>query len=242
MTISVRVRRKAFATRGGELHVLGPLEFAVQSDEIVALVGPSGCGKSTLLRLIGGLDTDFDGEIRFAGGATPRIGTVFQEPRLLPWRTVWQNLSLVLPPGLEPEAESLLRTLGLAEFHDVFPMSLSLGMARRVAIARAFAIAPELVLLDEPFVSLDPMMAERSREVLLTAWRTRPTAALLVTHDLAEAASLADRILLLSARPSRIMSDFAVPASQQRRGIEVGAQVAAAVRREFPSPAATAAA
>ncbi len=242
MTISVCVRRKSFAVRGGELHVLGPVEFTVQDNEIVALVGPSGCGKSTLLRLIGGLDTDFEGEIRFDAGTTPRIGTVFQEPRLLPWRTVWQNLALVLPSGLEHEAEALLRTLGVADFRDAYPMALSLGMARRVAIARAFAIAPELVLLDEPFVSLDPVMAERSREVLLAAWRTRPTAALLVTHDLAEAASLADRILLLSARPARIVSDCAVPASQKRRGIETGAQVAAAIRTDTPSPAATVAA
>jgi NitT/TauT family transport system ATP-binding protein len=239
--VTVRVERKAFATRSGPLHVLGPLEFTIDAGEIVALVGPSGCGKSTLLRLIGGLDPDFEGEIAWADGQMRRIGTVFQEPRLLPWRTVWQNLALVLPPGLEAEAQDLLSTLGLAECHDVYPPALSLGMARRVAIARAFAIAPELVLLDEPFVSLDPAMAERSREVLLAAWRSRPIAALLVTHDLAEAASLADRIMMLSGRPARILRDAAVPAELRRCGIERGAQVAASMRADDPWVATAAA-
>ncbi len=228
--LQARVRRKTYHTDSGGLEVLAPLGLDLLGGEIVALVGPSGCGKTTLMRMIGGLDQDFEGEIFWPRGGRPRIGTVFQEPRLLPWRTVWQNLALVLPPGLEAGAEHLLHTLGLWPFRDSFPGALSLGMARRVAIARAFAIEPELVLLDEPFVSLDPEMAERSRAVLLQAWGERPTAALLVTHDLAEAASLADRVVMLSRRPTRVVADLEVPAEMRRRGIEIGAQAAAVLR------------
>ena len=206
MILSVEIERKAFPASdgGGEKIVLGNLRFSLAEREIVAVVGPSGCGKTTLLKLIGGLDTDFQGRVDWPGdGRAPRIGTVFQEPRLLPWRTVRQNVDLVLPTGVDPgAAESLLEAVGLWSVRESYPAQLSLGMARRVAIARAFAIEPEIVLLDEPFVSLDQAMAERSRGVLLTAWNRRPTAALLVTHDLVEAASLADRILMLSAAPA----------------------------------------
>ena len=208
--------------------VIEGLEFTLGRNEIVALVGPSGCGKTTLLRLIGGLDADFEGEIRWQGGTMPRIGTVFQEPRLLPWRTVWQNIVLAGPPDLDA-ARDLLGGLGLAGYEHVYPSALSLGMARRVAIARAFAVQPGLVLLDEPFVSLDPAMAEQARNVLLHAWQRRHCAALLVTHDLAEAASLADRVLRLSARPARLVGEWAIPAASRRRGIAEGARVAAAL-------------
>ena len=114
-------------------------------------------------------------------------------------------------------ADELLHSLDLAPFRDAFPRALSLGMARRVAIARAFAIEPELVLLDEPFVSLDPEMAARSRNLLLNAWRTRATAVLLVTHDRAEAMALADRILLLGDRPAHVLQEIVVPPMQRSR-------------------------
>jgi ABC-type nitrate/sulfonate/bicarbonate transport system ATPase subunit len=211
MILRLHIRSKCFSTDRGELPVLGRIDIALGAREIVALVGPSGCGKTTLLRIVGNLDTDFQGTLDWCGAAMPRIGTVFQEPRLLPWRTVRQNL-LLAQRTEEPElADALLRTLDLAAFSDAFPPTLSLGMARRVAIARAFAIAPQLVLLDEPFVSLDPAMAARSRELLLNAWRARPTAALLVTHDRAEAAELADRVLLLGERPTRVLEEIIVP-------------------------------
>ena len=146
----------------------------------------------------------------------PRIGTVFQEPRLLPWRSVRQNILLAQQTENAELADDLLRTLDLAPFRDAFPATLSLGMARRASIARAFAIEPELVLLDEPFVSLDPAMAARSRELLLAAWRARPTAALLVTHDRAEAAMLADRVLLLAERPTHVLTEVVVPQALRR--------------------------
>ena len=226
--LDVDIARRAVPARGGPRVVLQDLRFSLGQGEVVALVGPSGCGKTTLLRLIGGLDRGFEGRIAWAGGAVPRIGTVFQEPRLLPWRTVRQNIALVRPPD-PAVAEKLLGLLGLAAYADLYPPALSLGMARRAAIARAFAIQPAVLLLDEPFVSLDPAMAEQGREVLAEAWRTRRCAALLVTHDLAEAASLADRILLLSAGPARVVREVVVPDSSRRRGIAEGARTAAAL-------------
>ena len=214
--LRLRIEHKSFRTDRGELAVLGSIELTLGAREIVALVGPSGCGKTTLLRIIGGLDPNFQGSLEWHDGTPPHIGTVFQEPRLLPWRTVRQNVLLAQRTADSELADNLLQTLDLASFAAAFPATLSLGMARRVAIARAFAIAPELVLLDEPFVSLDPAMAARSRELLLNTWRARPTAALLVTHDRAEAASLADRILLLSERPTHVLREVSVSGEQRR--------------------------
>lgn len=210
VVLRLHIKSKSFYTDRDTLQVLGGIDLTLAAREIVAIVGPSGCGKTTLLRIVGGLDTDFVGELRWFGSLLPRIGQVFQEPRLLPWRTVRQNILLAQHDPKPAVADELLESLDLAAFRDVYPGKLSLGMARRVSIARAFAIEPELVLLDEPFVSLDPAMAERSREVLLKAWHARPTAGLLVTHDHDEAAALADRILVLGCRPARIKEERVV--------------------------------
>jgi NitT/TauT family transport system ATP-binding protein len=226
MMLRLRVARKAVAGPSGPRAIIEDLRFELEQGEIVALVGPSGCGKTTLLRIIGGLDAEFEGAIEWQGGAAPRIGTVFQEPLLLPWRTVRQNIAFVRPPDPAVVA-SLLEELGLAPHAGLYPPALSLGMARRVAIARAFAVEPALLLLDEPFVSLDPALAEASRQVLVQAWSARGCAAVMVTHDLAEAASLADRILLLSAGPCRVVGTLNVPPASRRRGIAEGARVAA---------------
>lgn len=209
--LRLRIERKHFSTDHGELPVLGPIEFTLNEHEIVAIVGPSGCGKTTLLRIIGGLDEDFAGKIDWRGGVMPRIGTVFQEPRLLPWRTVRENLLLAQPTADPQLADQLLESLDLTPFRDAFPRTLSLGMARRVATARAFAIRPELVLLDEPFVSLDANLAVRSMELLSGAWNVRPIGGLLVTHDRAAAMALAHRILLLGERPAQISGEIIVP-------------------------------
>ena len=215
--LRLRVESKSFRSAGGDvLPVLGRIDLALGRREIVALVGPSGCGKTTLLRITGGLERAFRGTLEWNAGAMPRIGTVFQEPRLLPWRTVRQNLLLAQRDENPDLAGDLLRTLDLAAFQDAYPTTLSLGMARRVAIARAFAIEPDLVLLDEPFVSLDPEAAGRGQALLLAAWRARPTAALLVTHDRAEAAGLADRILLLGGKPTEVVEEVIVPEQSRR--------------------------
>lgn len=217
VTLRVHISSKSFPTDRGELQVLGQIDLTLGAREIVALVGPSGCGKTTLLRIIGGLETQFQGTVDWLGAGIPRIGTVFQEPRLLPWRTVRQNLLLVQQAANHDLVDTLLQTMDLDAFRDAFPATLSLGMARRIAIARALAIEPELVLLDEPFVSLDPATAARTRALLIAAWRQRPTAALLVTHDRAEATSLADRIIFLSERPTRILTETVVPDGLRRQ-------------------------
>ena len=223
--LDAEIISKSVRTRSDERIILDGLKFRLQFGEIVALVGPSGCGKSTTLRLICGLDDEFDGRLLWSKGVLPRIGTVFQEPRLLPWRTVQQNIDLVRPPD-PAAAEALLLTLGLSSFRHVYPRALSLGMARRAAIARALAIEPELLLLDEPFISLDAAMVEQGHALLLDAWHRRPTTALLVTHDLAEAAALADRILVMTGSPARIRYEAEIPAASRRRGITVGRKVA----------------
>jgi NitT/TauT family transport system ATP-binding protein len=182
--------------------------FAVANGEVAALVGPSGCGKTTLLRIIVGLDRDFDGSVKLP--AHGRLGMVFQEPRLLPWRTVEQNVRLAAPRVSEAALTALLTTLGLTEHRRHYPGELSLGLARRVALARAFAIEPDLLVLDEPFVSLDAALAERLRAELIELVSRRPTTTLLVTHSIDEALGLADRVFLLSAAPARVVAEVPV--------------------------------
>lgn len=194
--IRVDVRRKAF----GATEILRDVAFTVAPGETVAILGPSGIGKSTLLRLIVGIDTKFEGAIT----RPRRMAMVFQEPTLLPWRSVLQNLTLV-HPDLGPEAaRAALDRVGIADKADLFPGQMSLGQQRRLALARAFAGQPELLVMDEPFVSLDPEMAEEMLSLTedLIA-ETRP-ATLLVTHSEAEAERLADRTLRLSGVPATI--------------------------------------
>ena len=207
--LDVNIKQKSFrAASGGKLHVLGELVFSLRSGEVAALVGPSGCGKTTLLRIVAGLDRDFDGRIVFPADST--LAMVFQEPRLIPWRTVEQNVRLAAPRASDAGLEMLFQTLGLEAHRDHYPGELSLGLARRVALARAFAVEPDLLLLDEPFVSLDDALAARLREELAELVNRRPIATLLVTHNVEEAIGLADRLLLLSMGPARILADVAV--------------------------------
>ncbi len=195
--------------------MLGEIIFAVANGEVVALVGPSGCGKTTLLRIIVGLDRDFDGSVKLP--AHGRLGMVFQEPRLLPWRTVEQNVRLAAPRVSGAALSALLTTLGLSEHRRHYPGELSLGLARRVALARAFAIEPDLLVLDEPFVSLDAALAERLRAELVELVSRRPTTTLLVTHSTEEALGLADRVFLLSASPARVVAEVPVEHPRTRR-------------------------
>lgn len=202
--LDLAIKSKSYRTaRGQALPALGKVEFTVAPGEFVCLTGPSGCGKTTLLKLILGLDADFEGTIEKPDG---RMAAVFQEPRLLPWRSVEDNVRLALPEDLSgAELTALFGTLGIAGTERLYPGELSLGMARRVALARAFALEPALLLLDEPFVSLDDATADRLRQLLMDVWSARPTAALMVTHNLREAAELADRIVLLSDRPGHVV-------------------------------------
>jgi NitT/TauT family transport system ATP-binding protein len=211
--LDVNIKKKSFrAASGGKLQVLGELAFSLFSGEVAALVGPSGCGKTTLLRIVAGLDRDFEGDVALP--AHGRLGMVFQEPRLLPWRTVEQNVRLAAPQATDAGLDTLFETLGLGAHRDHYPGELSLGLARRVALARAFAVEPDLLLLDEPFVSLDDALAARLREELAELVNRRPVTTLLVTHNVEEAVGLADRLLLLSVSPARILAD--VPVARPR--------------------------
>lgn len=213
----------AVRKRYGDLPVLGGVDLEVAAGEIVAIVGPSGCGKSTLLRLAAGLDTRFSGEIRvddaLVCGPDPRVGLVFQEPRLFPWLTVAKNVGFGLVPD-HPNRNELIRetlaVVGLSEFAEALPKQLSGGMAQRVALARALVTEPQVLLLDEPFNALDAFTRMRLQDHLLAAWlRYRPTL-VLVTHDLDEAVYLADRVVLFSERPGRVQDVLRVAPERPR--------------------------
>ena len=194
--------------------MLAGLRLELPAGAVGALVGPSGCGKTTLLRLVAGLDQNYDGDIRLPAHA--RLGMVFQEPRLLPWRTVADNLRIVAPRAQDDAIVALLDELGLAEHAAHFPRQLSLGLARRVALARALVVEPDLLLLDEPLVSLDAARARELREKIAALIEARRITTLIVTHDLREAIALADKIFLLSPRPAHIVSTLAIETPRAR--------------------------
>ncbi len=218
--LDVRIAEKRYP--GAAAAAIEELAFALPPRQFCCIVGPSGCGKTTLLNVLAGLDHQARAEVRFSDGSRPEavpIGYMFQTPRLLPWRTVRDNVRIVLDPAAAASgrAEQLLREMELGDNLDAYPGQLSGGMQRRVALARAFAIEPRLLLLDEPFVSLDQPVADRLRGMLLDLWQRRPTTVLFVTHDLREAIHLGDRILFLSKGPSRVILDVAVDLPRPRR-------------------------
>jgi ABC-type nitrate/sulfonate/bicarbonate transport system ATPase subunit len=236
--LSVRIREKRFPAVGDAPAklVIQDLTLELRAQGLIVLFGPSGCGKTTLLNLIAGLDADFDGEVRLPEPA--RIGYVFQEPRLLPWLTVEDNLQLVLAdePASAAKIDAWLAEMGLADVRAVFPSRLSLGMARRVALARAFVIRPTLLLMDEPFVSLDEPTAERLRRLLLDTLRAHPATVVFVTHNLREAITLADRIALLSPAPARLLGIVDVPLRPAERADPAAIERVRAelLRRDLP--------
>jgi sulfonate transport system ATP-binding protein len=220
--VRIEIAEKAYLS--GAQPVIRNLAITLGSDEFVCLVGPSGCGKTTLLNIVAGLDRAFEGSVRIGGDAapkpasTPRIGYVFQNPRLLPWRTVRENIDLALPADTDPNyVDHLFELVGLTAAQDVYPERLSLGMGRRVALVRAFAVNPDLLLMDEPFVSLDPPTARKVRELLLKLWLDRPHTVLFVTHDLREAIELADRLVFLRPAPTRVVCDIPIREPRERR-------------------------
>ncbi|MPZ40297.1 MAG: ATP-binding cassette domain-containing protein [Rhizobiales bacterium] len=230
--LEVDVKHKSFAAAsGGKLHVLQGLVLSLGGGEVGALVGPSGCGKTTLLRIIAGLDRDYEGSIGLPDHG--RLGVVFQEPRLLPWRTLEQNVRLAAPEASDATLIALFRALGLEAHRHLFPGELSLGLARRAALARAFAIEPDLLLLDEPFVSLDDALAARLRDELAELVTRRPVTTLLVTHNVDEAIGLANRLFFLSDSPTRVVAEVPIARPRERRTPEELAALRAEIARKL---------
>ena len=217
MRLEVDIASKTYTSAAGEQHdVIAGVAFALDAGEVGVLVGPSGCGKSTILKILAGLDPDFQGRVSRPVGA--RIGFVFQEPRLLPWRSVEENVRLAAPMADEAKLSVLFETLELDAHRNHFPGELSLGLARRVALARAFAIEPEFLILDEPLASLDVALAARLRDQIAMLMDNRSMITLLVTHDVDDAVRLGDRLFLLSPRPARILAERPIRTPRSERG------------------------
>jgi len=214
--IDVKEVSHRFSLKGAALPVLDAVDFSVAPGEFVALLGPSGCGKSTLLRLIAGLDSPTQGALYSNGveidGPNPARVVVFQDPTLFPWRTVRGNVNV----GPEAQGqkrtqaarvEAILQLVGLTDFADAYPHQLSGGMAQRVALARALVNDPEILVLDEPFGKLDSLTRIRMQAELVRLWQRAQFSVLLVTHDVEEALILANRVLVFSERPARIIAE-----------------------------------
>jgi len=212
--VDVRALTKTFATGGREVPAVASVSFEVRDKEFVALVGPSGCGKSTVLNMIAGLVPPTGGEIRLEGrplaGVPPQVGYVFQKDTVFPWRTVHRNIALGLEYRGLPRAErerrvrEAIRLVGLVGFEDAFPATLSGGMRQRVALMRTLVVDPEILLMDEPFGALDTHTKLRLQAQLLELWFAKRQTVIFVTHDLAEAITLSDRVLVMTSRPGRI--------------------------------------
>jgi len=215
--LEVDIASKAFTNAAGErFDVLADLNFALGAGEVGVFVGPSGCGKSTMLRILAGLDHDYQGRVTRPNDA--RIGMVFQEPRLLPWRSVEENVRLAAPHADEATLSALFAVLELTAHRSHFPGELSLGLARRVALARAFAVEPDFLILDEPLASLDDALAARLRDQIAALVDSRSVMTLLVTHSVDDAVRLGDRLFLLSPRPARILGVIPIPIPRMARG------------------------
>ena len=212
----IRIEDKTYTGADGTpVPAIRDLVLEVRPQSMTVLMGPSGCGKTTLLRILAGLDPNFTGTVHVPENA--RIGVMFQEPRLLPWRTVRQNIQIVAEDLTNAELEQLAASVEIADKLPRYPQELSLGLARRVALARAFAPRPDLLLLDEPFVSLDERTADRLRRLLLEVWSARPTTAILVTHNAREAILLADQLVLLAPRPTHVVAVVPISVPQGER-------------------------
>jgi NitT/TauT family transport system ATP-binding protein len=227
--IAVRQLGKSFALGSGILDALREVDLSVAPGEFCCIVGPSGCGKSTLLRILAGLDRETQGrvEIQAADGARPLTSMVFQEQSVFPWMTVEGNVGYGLrmrrvPAALRRETvDYYLRKVGLSNFARAYPYQLSGGMKQRVSVARAFANDPEVLLMDEPFASLDEQTKILLQEELLRIWEGSKKTVVFVTHSIDEAVALGDRVLVMTARPGRIKADVPVTLGRPRSVYEL---------------------
>jgi NitT/TauT family transport system ATP-binding protein len=208
-SLSARAVSKSF----GPLKVLEDWDLTFSGAERLAILGPSGSGKTTFLRIMAGLECPDSGSVQ---RPTDKIGFAFQEPRLIPWRTVRENLNFVRE---DAAADEWLRRFALIDFADYFPAQISGGMRSRLNLARALLTEPEFLILDEPFISLDLALKTRVMDHILTQWRQTPFALLLVTHDTKEALCLADRILIVGGCPGHIEREFPVNLSAGQRSL-----------------------
>lgn len=220
---------KTFAGRHGSINIMQDISFDVADSDFLAIVGPSGCGKSTLLRLIQGLDHPTSGTISFRDqpvtSVCSKMAMVFQSFALYPWLTVSQNVAFGIEAlgwpedRIKSQVERYVSVTGLDGFQEAYPRELSGGMRQRVGLARALAVEPSVLLMDEPFSALDPLTAESLREEVLQLWRDPdlpPDAVLLVSHNIEEAIQLADRIIVLSRRPAHVLADVKVELPRPR--------------------------
>src|ERR1044071_7194139 len=205
-----------FPNENGGLHALHHISFDVSPREFVCVLGPSGSGKTTLLRILAGLIAPTSGSFTFGQGEQPSTGMVFQQANLMPWRTVMENIQLPLEvksmdmASARRKAQEMIELVGLQGFEDSLPRDLSGGMAQRVAIARALIHDPDLLLLDEPFGSLDALTRERMWNELSRIWQRRQKTVIMVTHSINESLFLADRVLVLTQRPGKVKLDLNV--------------------------------
>jgi len=226
LAIDAVARTFAGARNGPPVEALLPTTLSIADNDFITILGPSGCGKSTLLRIVAGLDTPTTGEVRLDGqlvkGPGADRGMVFQSYTLFPWLTVVQNIKFglrerALPPARQAEiAAHYVAKVGLAGFEDHYPKTLSGGMQQRTAIARALANEPRILLLDEPFGALDNQTRSLMQELLLSIWESERKTVLFVTHDIEEAIFMANRVVVMTARPGRIKAEVAVPLAHPR--------------------------
>jgi NitT/TauT family transport system ATP-binding protein len=220
--LTIRDLSAVFPNDNGGLHALDRITFAVRAREFLCVLGPSGSGKTTLLRLLAGLIKPTSGSFTFGHGEQPSIGMVFQGSNLMPWRTAIQNIMLPLEvkhmdgESARAKALEMIHLVGLTGFEDSLPRDLSGGMAQRVAIARALIHDPDLLLLDEPFASLDALTRERMWNELSRIWHRQKKTVIMVTHSINESLFLADRVLVLTQRPGRIKMDVTVDLPRPR--------------------------
>ena len=221
-SLQVRNLSVTYPNDNGGLQALRDLTFDVHPREFICILGPSGLGKTTLLRVLAGLLPPSSGEVRFLAEQPPLIGYVFQQANLMPWRSAMENIMLPLEMQGVPledtrrRAAELIELTGLKGFEDSWPRDLSGGMAQRVAIARALIQNPDLLLLDEPFGSLDELTRDRMGEELLDLWQNRRSTVLMVTHSVSEALLLSDRVLVLTPRPGQLALDYPVTLERPR--------------------------